>query len=116
MRAREFLPEAAQGFSDRKSAAMVKTLAFPDMPSNNPYRAYRFAMAMANHDIKNEVGPADEYAVISAYTEGEEEIIAAAIKKTGERHITVADRGSHEPDSTNKSSPVAQIKKNRFGV
>jgi hypothetical protein len=116
MRAREFLPEAAQGFSDRKSATMVKTLAFPDMPSNNPYRAYRFAMAMANHDIKNEVGPADEYAVISAYTEGEEEIIAAAVKKTGERHVTVADRGSREPDSTNIASPVARIKKNRFGV
>jgi len=116
MRAREFLPEAAQGFSDRKSAVMVKTLAFPGMPSNNPYIAYRFAMAMANHDIKNEVGPADEYAVISAYTEGEEEIIKAAMKKTGERAIEIADRGSREPKTTNIASPVAQIKKNRFGV
>jgi hypothetical protein len=116
MRAREFLSEAARGFSDRKSAAMVKTLTFPDMPSNNPYRAYRFAMAMANHDIKNEVGPADEYAVISAYTEGEEEIIAAAMKKTGERAIIVADRESREPKSTNTVSPVAKPRKNRFGI
>jgi hypothetical protein len=116
MRAREFLPEAAQGFNDRKSSVMVKTLAFPSMPSNNPYLAYRFAMAMANHEIKNETGPTDEYAVISAYTKGEEEIIAAAVKKTGERHITVADKNSREPKTTNIASPVAQIKKNRFGV
>jgi hypothetical protein len=116
MRAREFLDEAARGFSDRKSAAMVKTLAFPGLPSNNPYKAYRFAMAMANHKIKDEVGPTDEYAVISAYTKGEEEIIQAAMKETGERAIVVADSGSLEPDTTNKISPVAKRKKNRFGV
>jgi hypothetical protein len=116
MRAREFLPEAAQGFSDRKSSTMVRTLAFPDMPSSNPYKAYRFAMAMANHDLKNEAGPADEFAVISAYTEGEEEIIRAAMSQTGERAVEVADRGSREPDSTNKVSPVAKPRKNRYGV
>jgi hypothetical protein len=116
MRAREFLPEAAQGFNDRKSSVMVKTLAFPGMPSNNPYLAYRFAMAMANHEIKNETGPTDEYAVISAYTEGEQEIISAAMQKTGKKAITVADAGSREPKTTNIASPVARIKKNRFGV
>jgi hypothetical protein len=116
MRAREFLPESARGFADRKSATMVKTLAFPGMPSNNPYLAYRFAMAMANHEIKNEVGPTDEYAVISAYTEGEEEIIATAMRKTGERAVEVADTGSREPKNTNIVSPVARIKKNRFGI
>jgi hypothetical protein len=116
MRAREFLPESAQGFSDRKSSTMVKTLAFPGMPSNNPYKAYRFAMAMANHEIKDEAGPTDEYAVISAYTEGEEDIIRAAMSQTGERAVEVADRGSREPDSTNKVSPVARPKKNKYGV
>jgi hypothetical protein len=116
MRAREFLPESAKGFSDRKSDTMVKTLAFPGMPSSNPYKAYRFAMTMANHEIKDQVGPTHEYAVISAYTKGEEEIIQAAMKETGERAIVVADAGSLEPDSTNKISPVAKPKKNRFGV
>jgi hypothetical protein len=116
MRAREFIQEAAQGFGDRKSAAMVKTLAFPGLPSNNPYKAYRFAMAMANHKIKDETGPTDEFAVITAYTTGEEEIIAAAMQKTGERAITVADRGSNEPKSTNTVSPVANPRRNKFGV
>jgi hypothetical protein len=116
MRARDFIQESAQGFSNRKSASMVKTLAFPGLPSNNPYKAYRFAMAMANHEIKDESGPTDEFAVISAYTQGEEEIIRAAVQQTGERTIEVADSGSNEPDSTNVYSPVARIKKNRYGV
>lgn len=95
---------------------MVSTYAFPDMPSSNPYLAYRFAMAMANHKIKHETGPTDNFAVISAYTKGDEEIIQAAMKKTGEKRVAVTDQGSQEPDTTNKASPVANIKKNRYGV
>ena len=95
---------------------MVKTLAFPGMPSSNPYKAYRFAMAMANHEIKDETGPTNEFAVVAAYTPGEEEIIQAAMQQTGERAITVADRGSSEPKSTNTVSPVAKPRRNKFGV
>jgi hypothetical protein len=123
MRAREFLPEAvnrqrdrADGFSAVVSDPMVTTYAFPDMPGNNTYRAYRFAMAMANHKLSHQDGPTSQLAVISAYTDGDEEIIRAAIKKTGERHITVADRGSHETKDVNKTSPVSKLKKNRYGV
>jgi hypothetical protein len=116
MRAKEFINEAARGFTQRKSDTMVATYAFPTMPSNNPYLAYRFGLAMANHDIKYEAGPVDEYAVISAYTQGEEEIIEKAVKKTGHRRVTVADPGSKEPDSTNKQSPVSNPRRNRYGV
>jgi hypothetical protein len=123
MRAREFLPEAvnrqrdrADGFDAVESDPMVKTYAFLDMPGNNAYRAYRFAMAMANHAIKSRDGPTSQLAVISAYTEGDEEIVKAAIKKTGERHIVVANKGSNETRDVNLISPVAQLKKNRFGV
>jgi hypothetical protein len=116
MRAKEFINEAARGFSQRKSDTMVATYAFPGLPSNNPYKAYRFAMAMANHKIKDDAGPTDEYAVISAYTAGEEEIINAAAKQTGEKKITVSKPGSREPKSTNTQSPVAKPKKNRYGV
>jgi len=115
MRIKEVISEA-RGFSNRKSTTMVATYAFPDMPSNNPYKAYRFAMAMANHKIKNEVGPVDEFAVISAYTEGEEEIINDAVKTTGNKKVLVSDKKSHEPEDTNIQSPVAKSKKNKYGV
>jgi hypothetical protein len=120
MRIREIITEqfsdTARGFSDRKSRALNTTWAFPGMPSSNPYRSYRFAMAMANHEIAHEEGPTSEFAVISAYSKGDEEIVAAAIKATGEKAIMVADRGSNEPDSTSTVSPVAKKKRNRWGV
>jgi hypothetical protein len=116
MRAKEFIHEGAKGFSKRKSDTMVTTYAFPGLPSNNPYLAYRFAMAMANHEIKDQVGPTNEYAVISAYTTGEEEIINKAAAQTNNKKVVVADRGSKEPNSTYKTSPVARVKKNKYGV
>ena len=123
MRAREFIKEAvnkqkdhADGFDSVESDPMVTTLAFPNMPGNNAYRAYRFAMAMANHQTGERDGPTSQLAVISAYTEGDEEIIKAAIKKTGEKSIIVANKGSKETNSTHIVSPVARPRKNKYGV
>jgi len=116
MRAKEFITEAAREFSHRKSSTMVKTYAFPKMPSNNPYRSYRFGIAMANHKLKHDAGPADEFAVISAYTSAEDDIINQAAKMMGEPKIVIADGGSSEPNDTGKQSPVAALKKNKYGV
>jgi hypothetical protein len=116
MKIRDILVETAREFGDAKSSTMPTTLAFSGLPSNNPYKAYRFAMAMANHELAHETGPADEYAVFVAYSEGEEEIISAAQKRTGERSIKIADRGSREPKGTNTASPIARPRPNRWGV
>jgi hypothetical protein len=116
MRAREFINEAARGFSHKKSSTMVKTYAFPDLPSNNPYLAYRFGMAMANEKMRHDRGPVDEYAVVSAYTDAEDEIIKQAAKNQGIKGVEVADRGSNEPSDTSVLSTVARPKKNRYGV
>jgi len=114
MRAREFIVE--RGFPERKSTVMKATYAFPSMPSSNAYAAYRFGMAMADHTINQPEGPTSNSAVIMAYTPEEETIIKGGTKQTGDRGVLVADKESHEPKSTNNRSPVAQIKKNRFGV
>ena len=116
MRAYEFILESAREYSDKKSSTMVKTVAFPNMPSSNPYRSYRFSLAMANHKIKHKEGPADQYAVISAYTPEEEEIIAQAARHMGEPMVIIADRGSNEPEDTMAVSPVAKPKRNRYGI
>ncbi len=114
MRAKEFILERA--FSDKKSSTMPTTFTYPEMPSADPYKVYRFAMAMANHELKHLEGPTSRNAVIVAYSKGEEEIIKAAEKRTGHKSEMVADRKSHEPDNTNITSPVAKPKKNRYGV
>ena len=113
MRAKEFITE--RSFSKRKSGAMTTTFQFPTMPSSDGYQAYRFGLAMANHE-QPPYGPTAQNAVVSAYTPQEEEIIQAAEQATGHRKQIVADRGSHEPDSTGTASPVAQAKRNRYGV
>ena len=113
MRAKEFITE--RSFSKRKSGPMTTTFQFPSMPSSDGYQVYRFGVAMANHE-EPPYGPTGQHAVISAYTPEEEEIINAAERATGHKKLIVADRGSHEPNSTDTVSPVAQPKRNRYGV
>lgn len=114
MRAKEFIVE--REMPKRKSAVMPFSKHFPQMPSSDPYQAYRFGMAMADHTINYAEGPAEQHAVIVAYTPEEEEIIKGGERQTGHKGITLTDRGSHEPKSTNKISPVAKIKTNRYGI
>ena len=114
MRAKEFIVE--RSFSKRKSRPMSTTYAFPTMPSANAYAAYRFGLAMADHTINYPEGPTGNSAVIVAYTPEEEEIIKAGTRQTGHKGKLVADRGSHEPKSTETQSPVAKPKRNRYGV
>ena len=113
MRAKEFITE--RQLPKRVSRAMNTTFQFPTMPSSDGYQVYRFGMAMANHE-EPPYGPAGQHAVISAYTPEEEEIIHAAERVTGHKGQILADRGSHERDSTETQSPVANIKRNRYGV
>ena len=114
MRAKEFITE--RSFPQRKSSVMSTTFEFPTMPSADAYRAYRFGMAMADHTMKHTEGPASNHAVILAYTPEEEEIIKGAERQTGHKGRLIADRRSHEPQDTLTQSPVAQVKKNRYGV
>ena len=113
MRAKEFITE--RQLPKRVSRAMNTTFQFPTMPSSDAYQAYRFGVAMANHE-EPPYGPTAQHAVISAYTPEEEEIIHAAERATGHKGRLIADRGSHERDSTATQSPVAKSKRNRYGV
>ena len=114
MRAKEFIVE--RELPGRKSSVLPGTKIYPGMPSANPYEIYRFGMAMANHEIKNAAGPANNFAVITTYAPEEEEIVKAAERKTGQKGQVLADKGSSEPASTDVLSPVARPKKNRYGV
>lgn len=114
MRAKEFIVE--RSFPKRKSDAMSATYVFPTMPSANAYAIYRFGLAMADHTLNHAYGPTGNSAVIVAYTSEEEEIIQGGTRQTGHKGQMVADRGSHEPNSTDTTSPVAKTKRNRYGV
>jgi len=114
MRAKEFITERT--FPKRKSGPLRSMFMFPDMPSSDGYQIYRFGLAMADHTLTHAVGPTSRNAVIVAYTDEEEDIIKGAERQTGKRGVRVADRTSHEPTDTNDKSPVAQPRRNRYGV
>ena len=114
MRAKEFITE--REMPERKSRTMSTSYHFPTMPSSDAYQAYRFGLAMADHKTHSKYGPSAQHAVIVAYTEEEEEIIKGAESEMGHKGKLLADRGSHEPKSTETQSPVAKPKRNRYGV
>lgn len=73
-------------------------------------------MAMADHTINYAEGPAEQHAVVVAYTPEEEAIIRGGETQTGHKGVMLTDKGSHEPDSTYTVSPVAQRRLNKYGV
>ena len=114
MRAKEFITE--RELSTRVSDTLPLGKYYPDMPSSDPYQAYRFSLAMADHTLNHAEGPASNAALIFAYTKGEEEIIKGGEAQTGKKSKVLTDGGSVEPDSTNKQSPVAKPKRNKYGI
>ena len=114
MRAKEFITE--RQLAQRRSDTLSTTFHFPTMPSADAYKAYRFGVAMADHTITHAEGPASNDAIIVAYTPEEEQIIQAGTKATGHKGRILANRGSEEPGSTDARSPVAQSKRNKYGV
>lgn len=114
MRAKEFLTE--REYKEIKSDPMIYSQEYPSMPSSNPYLIYRFSMAMADHTMDHVDGPAAQNAIVAAFTKEDEEIIKGAERQTGHKGRTLSDKKSTEPTDTNKTSPVAKPKRNKYGV
>jgi hypothetical protein len=106
----------SEGFAARKSDTLPTTFEYPDMTTANAYDSYRFSIAMADHTNPPKEGAISNHAVVVAYAPEEEAVIKHAERVTGHKGRLAADRGSHEPKSTNSQSPVAKPKKNRWGV
>lgn len=87
--------------------------------NNNPYHAYRFGVALAGsprHSIDKE-GPIGGNFVTLAYTDGDQEILDGAAKSIGVSSSSLgSSKKSSEVDDVYKSSPVAKIKRNKYGI
>lgn len=120
MRAREFIVEQTKShLHPYQEKALAGAKAFPNM--DQYYELYRFGIAMAGspeypeHE-PNAQGPVGNHPSTISYTEAEEDIIRAALKKVGKSELALTSADSGEPDDTNRRSPVAPAKKNRYGV
>jgi hypothetical protein len=105
----------------RKSArsAVPGLEAWPALNNNNnPYHAYRFGMAMAGSPDTNtqKEGPTGGDFLTIAYTDGDAAILKGAAKQIGVSSKGIGSKKSVELDDINKASPVANRKRNRYGI
>ena len=88
------------------------------LDNSSPYAPWRFGIALAGSpDFEmDKIGPTGQSMVTVAYTEADAEIIKAAEKFMGASGVNVTTAGSNETEKVNKVSPVAKIKRNKYGI
>jgi hypothetical protein len=91
--------------------------------ANSDYVAFKLGQAMAGSDGKTvpEIDAKSWHGkkkTVHPYTEVENEMFKQAAKAVGAdyKDLNHGDMKSKELDSTNKISPVAKIKKNKYGI
>ena len=107
-------PKVGDVHADTKST-MNPALCFTDMDPG--YQYYRFMMqaAASPNDIPAAASlSATPFAM--PYTKEDEEMLYHALKRMGKKHKHITPTRGKDPDSTHSKSPVASIKKNRYGV
>ena len=116
MRAREFLKEDADNLQPTHKSAIDDMISIPNMDAY--YEFYRF-MNLTAGEPEGKITPTGKLRdtpVALPYTDHDLEMIKRAAKKMGKTITQLTPNGSNELDGTNKNSPVAKIKKNRYGV
>lgn len=125
MRAKEFVVEATQkNITKRQDMPTVGLNTFRDAERwNTDYVAYRLGLALACTDgsfvpdmaAKSWIGKSKS---THPYTQEEQQMLEKAYKAVGASYkdLNKGDLKSRELDTTNKSSPVAKPKRNKYGV
>ena len=125
MKVIDIISEAKQAkISKRQSQSSRGISTYGDSEKmNSDYVAFKLGQAMAGSDGKTvpEIDAKSWHGkkkTIHPYTEVENEMFKKAAKAVGADYedINHGDMASKELDSTNKISPVAKIKKNKYGV
>jgi hypothetical protein len=83
------------------------------------YAMYRFGVHMAKSPENQTTpinGPSSNEMTTLAYTDADKEIIDKTKRAFGFKTKTITSKGSTETNEVNKTSPVAKIKKNKYGV
>ena len=92
----------------------------PKLANQDPYLQYRMGLVLASsgpdQQLPEPTSPWGENMAVVAYSEGDKAILQTALKITGQPSHSITTAKSEEPKNTNKTSPVAVKKKNRYGV
>ena len=125
MKVIDIISEAKQAkISKRQSQSSRGISTYGDSEKmNSDYVAFKLGQAMAGSDGKTvpEIDAKSWHGkkkTVHPYTEVENEMFKQAAKAVGADYTDLnhGDMKSKELDSTNKISPVAKIKKNKYGI
>lgn len=123
MRAREFITEQLGHLSILSSDPMKSTFVIPALTGQDPYKTYRFGVAIAraraeksqdqnfDSDFSSE-GAFGQHAVISTFDSDDIEVIDRALSMTntpGGKHA-IGSGQSQEPNVINKTSPIKSFR------
>lgn len=125
MKINEVITEATVGkLTKRQQQATSGLNKFTDGDRwNGDYTLYRLGLAVASTDGKTVPDTDKEswvgkWKVAAPYTQADQDMLKQAYKAVGAKHkdINHGDMRSQELESTQKTSPVAPKKKNKYGV
>ena len=125
MKVIDIISEAKQAkISKRQSQSSRGISTYGDSEKmNSDYVAFKLGQAMAGSDGKTvpEIDAKSWHGkkkTVHPYTEVENEMFKQAAKAVGASYedLNHGDMASKELDTTNKTSPVAKIKKNKYGI
>ena len=106
-------------FHPEHQAVIKGMTTYPEYPGFY-YNMYRFGVNMAgnlhdDHNMAQQSHSANEMITL-AYTEADREIIEKSQRNMGIKGKLITTANSEEPDTTNKTSPIAKRKPNQYGV
>lgn len=115
MRAKEFLTEQEMQPYDEKRLGNIMII--PEL--DQFYDFYRFMIAVAQspeqmRDFNKETWINRPSAV--TYTKEDEAILKRGLKALGKNGKWLHNDAATEPTDTNKASPIAKVKKNKYGI
>jgi len=126
MRAKEFINEAREGsIQDDVADALPSTFSIPSLQNQDPYKQYRFGMALAraggskpaDRDQFSPNTPWGENAIVVAYDNESEKMVKQAAKEVHAGAVKlISTPKSTEAKDVNITSSVAKPKRNKYGV
>jgi len=131
MRAKEFLPEGGPPKTHGKfvslnadvDAALPGVWVQRQLRNTDPYMQYRYGIALAaaradeaGHIEFEQESPWAENLTIVGYTPEDADVVKLADKLMGVSATRIADDASREFSGANTQSPVAKVKRNKYGI
>jgi hypothetical protein len=101
------------------TSAIKGMTTYPEYPGYY-YNMYRFGVNMAgnlhpDHDMSQHGANANDMITL-AYSEADKEIIEKSMQNMGVKGKVITSDESSEPEDTNTASPIANKKRNKYGV